>query len=131
MPPEVLGRRREQVTHKLKRLSLGRSAAISSTVNPQGEVVTEAAEIVAAFRAYWAPTFAHELVNCTLLQKWLQEDVENPRGLKQAFAHVAQEPTNWHIRRHDIRRAVELSGESAPGPDGIPYAAWRAWGSTT
>ncbi len=28
----------------------------------------------------------------------------------------------------DIRRAVDLAGASAPGPDGIPYAAWKRLG---
>ena len=65
---------------KLKRLSPGRSAAISATINSRGEVVAEAAEIAAALRDHWGPTFAHKPINRTMLQQWLQEDAENPQG---------------------------------------------------
>ncbi len=113
---------------ELKRLFPGRSAAISATVNSRGDVVTEAAENAAALRDHWGPTFAHKSINRTIMQHWLQDDAENPRGLKQAFAPLVQDPRGWHICRRDIRRAVELSGESTPGPHGVPYAAWRTLG---
>ena len=32
---------------------------------------------------------------------------------------------DWQIQRSDIKKAVRISGNSAPGPDGIPYIAWR------
>ncbi len=35
---------------------------------------------------------------------------------------------SWHLRRVDVRNAVRMSGSSAPGPDGIPYRAWRRLG---
>ncbi len=87
-PPGVLNMRREQTVPKLKRLSPGRSAAISATVNCRGEVVPEATEIAAAFRAHWGPTFAHKPIRRTVLQKWLQEDADKPQGLKQALCSV-------------------------------------------
>eukprot|EP00959_Pyramimonas_sp_CCMP1952_P357118 7477544-Pyramimonas_sp.AAC.1 len=31
-------------------------------------------------------------------------------------------------RRH-MQRAIALSGNSAPGPNGIPYSAWRRLGA--
>eukprot|EP00959_Pyramimonas_sp_CCMP1952_P337326 7063858-Pyramimonas_sp.AAC.1 len=35
---------------------------------------------------------------------------------------------SWQVRRRDVQRAVKLSGNGAPGPDGIPYKAWRKAG---
>ena len=32
------------------------------------------------------------------------------------------------MRKKDIKRALEQSNNSAPGPDGIPYGAWRGLG---
>ena len=32
---------------------------------------------------------------------------------------------DWRIRRKDINKAIKMSGHSAPGPDGIPYLAWK------
>ena len=40
-------------------------------------------------------------------------------------------PTNerhWRIRRKDVEKAIRFSGNSSPGPDGIPFKAWRALG---
>ena len=35
---------------------------------------------------------------------------------------------DWQIRRKDINKAIKISGHSAPGPDGIPYIAWKLSG---
>ena len=34
----------------------------------------------------------------------------------------------WRVRRKDIEEAIRHSGNSSPGPDGIPFRAWRALG---
>ena len=36
---------------------------------------------------------------------------------------------NWRIRRRDIENAIQESGDTAPGPDGILYEAWRQLGT--
>ena len=38
------------------------------------------------------------------------------------------EQRKWQIHRKDIAKAIKISGNSAPGPDGIPYNAWRRSG---
>ena len=35
----------------------------------------------------------------------------------------------WRVRRKDVETAIRHSGNSAPGPDGIPFKAWRALGA--
>ena len=37
--------------------------------------------------------------------------------------------TDWQIQLRDIAKAIKSSGQSAAGPDGIPYIAWRKSGS--
>ena len=37
-------------------------------------------------------------------------------------------PESWKVQREDIREAVKLSSNTMPGPDGIPYKAWRVLG---
>ena len=39
--------------------------------------------------------------------------------------YTAQD-TIWDLSLSDVERAIRRSGNSAPGPDGIPYSAWRA-----
>ena len=35
---------------------------------------------------------------------------------------------DWQVTRKDIKKAIKISTNSAPGPDGIPYNAWRQSG---
>lgn len=39
------------------------------------------------------------------------------------------DPEACQVAEEDIAQALELSGNTAPGPDGIPYKAWRALGN--
>jgi len=32
----------------------------------------------------------------------------------------------WKVRPKDLKKALDTSNNSAPGPDGIPFGAWRA-----
>ena len=53
-------------------------------------------------------------------------------GIPRSHSQRAPLPTEesaWQVGVEDIERAVELAGNSAPGPDGIPYAAWKLSGA--
>ena len=50
-------------------------------------------------------------------------------GFYRALQPAARATSRWLIRRSDVRQAVEQSGDSAAGPDGIPYLAWRRLGN--
>ena len=59
-----------------------------------------------------------------LLKTWVAEDiaVRQPHGeLQPAMADV-------RLLRNHVAAAVHHSNNSCPGPDGIPYAAWRRLG---
>ena len=36
--------------------------------------------------------------------------------------------TEWSMEHRHAKKAIENSGDSAPGPDGIAYVAWRRLG---
>ena len=40
----------------------------------------------------------------------------------------SKDSPRWRVRRQDVARAVRISGNGSPGPDGIPYKAWRKLG---
>ena len=63
------------------------------------------------------------------LRSWLAHDRADPGGLYRALQPAARATSRWLIRRSDVRQAVEQSGDSAAGPDGIPYLAWRRLGN--
>ena len=35
---------------------------------------------------------------------------------------------DWKVRKKDIKKAIQCSNNSCPGPDAIPFGAWRAMG---
>ena len=73
-------------------------------------------DINVALAAYWGQVFAASTCKAAeLRQQWLQETVEQAEGLGEGPI--------WDDSF--FGKAVDLSGNSAPGPDGRPYAAFR------
>ena len=73
--------------------------------------------MAAHLREHWGTVFQAKPIDSTELGNWLQQtlhpdDKMNPQG--------------WRINKGHVLRAIKITNDSAPGPDGIPYAAWRA-----
>eukprot|EP00959_Pyramimonas_sp_CCMP1952_P353549 7407084-Pyramimonas_sp.AAC.1 len=66
-----------------------------------------------AIMRHWAPVFAEKHVDETLLTNCL--DSVFPRRPR------ADLPI---LDAQDLKKAARLAGDSAPGPDGLPYRAW-------
>ena len=62
------------------------------------------------------------------MEDWIKDDLQSPSGLAAALRPLVSDPAAWLISRTDIEKAIRNTTKSAPGPDGIPYAAWRALG---
>ena len=122
--------RHQGIATKLRRLRPGASAALSSVQDLTGKICTEPGDIARALADHWSTTFQGQQVDIPMLEAWLRETLPNadrPDPTDPTALPPADSPL-WQIRRRDIARAVRLSGNSAPGPDGIPYAAWRKMG---
>ena len=73
-----------------------------------------------------------------LLTRWLESTL-GPRAAGPASTHYANsasadrplrtDPITWEVKRSHIERAIEIAGNSAPGPDQIPYHVWRQLGA--
>ena len=87
---------------------------------PDGTVTTAPEDMAAALRGHWAEVFSARPRDEPLLQQWLEEE----RATRTTPLSPATDP-RWRVRRRDVRRALKLAPASAPGPDGIPFAAWR------
>lgn len=120
--------RRGQVLQRLKRLSPGRTSSLSAVVDPNGRVATDPEEVAAVLRGHWAQVLAARRCDGEALERWLAEDeAADPTE----FGRDPLPPRGagaWTPRRSDVAWAIAQSGSSAPGPDGIPYAAWRKLG---
>ena len=56
-----------------------------------------------------------------ILDKWLDADNDN-KLIKDTLPFDKE---NFKLRKRHIRKALKLSNNSAPGPDGISFKAWR------
>ena len=65
-------------------------------------------------------------INQDKLNSWLDEDTDH----RSQHGPSHDDVRNIVVRRRHVRKALKLSNNSAPGPDGIPYGAWRAMGKT-
>ena len=113
--------RRERLFQTLRRLSPGRSTALPAARNARGQVLTDPAEMAAALRAHWSAVFASCRVDRHLLGQWLREDAATGGS-------PPVDSPEWPPRREDVVAAVVASPNSSPGPDGIPFLAWRELG---
>jgi hypothetical protein len=134
---------------KLKRLLPGSPNVILAIQQEDGEVTTEPEQMAAALQAHWKKVFTKKEIDADKLQRWLEslparppatrrreEEDELPwHGVKEvnggaqhgsARRPLPTDPRSWKAQRKDIQQALKDAGNSAPGPDGIPFSAWRA-----
>jgi hypothetical protein len=92
--------------------SCRRRAAGMSLRGDDGTPLTSNIDINQHLMAHWSPVFAAKSIDHHAAQRFL--------------GHVQQVPPDfsWEISFDTFARAIEATGPSAPGPDGIPYGAW-------
>ncbi|CAK0803237.1 unnamed protein product, partial [Prorocentrum cordatum] len=87
---------------------------LSVTIAPE-DPVTDTYERTAALEAYWKPVFSRKIPQPVLAQKYIDWLLTKASGI------VIQSPLTPMFRKTLMR-----ARHSAPGVDGIPYAAWLA-----
>ena len=105
----------------MRRLSPGRSNALCAVVNADGEIEMEPAEMAKILLLHWADVCKERRVNDDLLDKWLAED--GGAGFSE------NECRTWHILRQHVEEAIKEAPNSTPGPDGVPFGAWKRLGT--
>ena len=136
-----IARSKENIIRQLKRINGKGCAGIKAVKNDKGEVRTDTKGIVDALQDHWAKVFKQKGIDDEVLARWLQEvypEQQRQSGLKRGhdgshgWSHGLPPKTSerWKVRRKDIAKAIKISKNSAPGPDGLPYKVWRELGDT-
>ena len=151
--------RRNNALTALKRLRPGACNPLSAIQLPSGEFTTSSSEIAAALAQHWGRTFRRRDIDTELLRSWLDslpslrgdytQEVDQltpstrprdpgcspPQASGPQARPRAKRPAlptdnhHWRIRRRDMEDAIKYSGNSCPGPDGVPFRAWRRLGA--
>jgi len=121
---DLARRRRAKGARLLYKLAPGSCAKIGAIQTPDGSVVQEPGHMARVLRDHWSQVFTTRGVDVDLLGRWVEEDAvaRTEDGTTQEAMKFVQ------VRRKHVAIAVKRSNNSSPGPDGIPYSAWRLLG---
>ena len=89
---------------------------------------TDPAVMAGLLRRHWGRAFAEKPCRDQDVHRWTAADRRATTGLREALRPMVQDDVQWEISPDDVREAIRRTASSAPGPDGIPYAAWRRLG---
>ena len=138
-------RRKEHIIRRLKKMSGDTSSGIKAMREEGGRVRTDAPGIACILEEHWAKVFQAGTVDKALLQRWLEEEYpkedmmlgarrsrkRSRDGAQPWWRGLPEESDErWATRKRDVARAIKNSKNTMPGPDGIPYRAWRLLGDT-
>ena len=119
LEPDKVARRRRQNLRLVSKLAPGRSCQQFAMDTPSGAVTTDPQEMVRLLRAHWSQVFTDKPIDVALMTAWLEEDAAHlPPDFREHLPHL-------RVPLRIFRQAIKMSGNSAPGRDGIPFRAWR------
>lgn len=111
---------------KLKRLCPGKSGNLSAVRGKDGVIHTDRQDEAAALTGHWKEVFSKKDVDCDFARKWMQEKKETVHSMHSLLP--GEHDVGWKVTRKHVARAIKIAGNSAPGPDGIPFEVWRKLG---
>ena len=115
--------RRSRIQARLRKLIPGNCSTIAAIKCSDGSFATDSAAIAEELKQHWAEVFKVRCVDEPKLAQWLAEEFpEGPPWRANASC------TDWFISALDIGEAINKAPDTAPGPDGIPYKAWKRLG---
>ena len=118
--------RRSHIMQTLRRIAPGKAISLQCIQAADGTVSANPQLMADALRTHWSQVFCKRRIHKHTLHQWLQEDL--PSDMSPELP--AQSDTCWQVTREDIAQAVERPPNTSPGPDGIPFKAWRTLGHT-
>ena len=112
--------RRSRAQVRLNRLRPGSCCTVAALKCADGSMATTPEAIAHELRRHWGEVFSLRAHDEPTLQSWLQEELggESPFG----------EDTDWDVSMQHVLHAIKVAPCTAPGPDGIPYNAWKKLG---
>ena len=114
----VLQAQKENILVRLQRLLPGTTGGLSVMRDKFGDLTSDPAEMAGILNEHWGSVFSRKDVARHKIASWLVDGPSLP----------AASDARWKITREHVTTAVKVARESAPGPDGIPYRAWKALG---
>jgi hypothetical protein len=119
---------KDNILTRLKRLVPGATVWLTAMADEHGQVTTDPARMAELLRDHWQSVFSERGIDQDLLQRWLDEIVPERRLSGSLDGLPPAGSASWRLRKVDIATAIKEANASAPGPDRIPYVAWKRLG---
>ena len=114
----VVQAHKENILVRLQRLLPGTTASLSVMRDKNHNLTSDPAEMAAILNEHWGSVFSRKDIARHKIASWLVDVPSFP----------ASSDARWKLNREHVATAGKVARESAPGPDGIPYRAWKALG---
>ncbi|CAK0834700.1 unnamed protein product [Prorocentrum cordatum] len=115
--------RRRQRNHRLlTRLAPGRNCSNFALAHRLGHVCTDPEHIAGVLCEHWSEVFKRKDTDSELRNRWLAEEARH--GDPDMLRHVPQADVPFEM----FEKAIRLTSNNSPGPDGILFKAWRKLG---
>jgi hypothetical protein len=111
-------RLQNSVQGRLSRFRKTGTTGLQALIAPDGSFATSAEDMARVLRDHWQTIFSAKPVDDAALEFWSRATTRHATGV----ASVADE---WAVGAEHVAKAISHSNDSSPGPDGIPYQAWR------
>ena len=89
------------------------TSAIAAVVKSDGIVTSDPTEMAEELSKHWQGVFSKAPPAQHPIETFMKENMP-------PFP-----PIDWHVTEDDFLAVLQQSGNTAPGPDGIPYGCWR------
>ena len=97
----------------------GKTTTINIMTNDEGLAETEPSGRAKLLREHWGPAFTEIPHDTSKSQAWFRKAYPDGPPCKDP-------ESRWRPTINNMYRAIQIANNSTPGPDGIPYEAWRA-----
>jgi hypothetical protein len=116
--------KQNQAKRLFARLRIQTTSTLTAVCGGDGTTYTDTHGMATALAAHWRQVFTRQTPDPLELDRWLAEAERTRPPHPEDWA----DPRHWNLRRSDIAQALKQAGDSAAGPDGIPYSALRRSG---
>ena len=120
LDPTTYRMRKENLLVRLKRMMPGSTSGLNALEDAaSGGICTEPRDMARLLTEHWGRVLTSKPISSHLLERWLQD-------LPQKLAPI--EDGRWLLTRDHVLESIGRSHETTPGPDGIPYKAFKKLG---
>ena len=117
---QVQRTRRSRAQVRLNRLKPGSCGSVAALKCADGSMATTPDAIAHELRKHWGQVFSHRAHDDPTLHTWLRQEL----GSSGSFGN----DVDWEVSIENVLHAIKVAPSTAPGPDGIPYRAWKKLG---